>query len=31
MPRVSTAIEIAIKNTSQKTSLPRIETGVWLV
>jgi hypothetical protein len=28
MPIVSTAIEIATKNTSQKTSLPRIETGV---
>jgi hypothetical protein len=28
---VSTTIEMAIKNTSQKTSLPRIEIGVYLV
>jgi len=31
MPKVFKIIEIAIKNTSQNTSLPRIETGVWLL
>src|ERR671916_994396 len=31
IPKLSTAIVMAMKKTSQKTSLPRIESGVWLV
>src|SRR5215210_3626877 len=31
IPKVSTAIVMAMKKTSQKTSLPRMERGVWLV
>jgi hypothetical protein len=31
IPRVSTAIVMAMKKTSQKMSLPKIDRGVWLV
>ena len=31
IPKVSTAIVMAMKKTSQKMSLPKMESGVWLV